>query len=489
MEEHFRKKLKNHKVDWDKEELLGSLEQELSKNKSRFNWKLFLLLPLFFIGTCWGLIESELILGKSTDLAQVESTSILNPMKRKDYTNVNQIDNKTKVLHNSSFKNFKSNQLPKSNTSSLSNNAKTQSEFSLDSQSSKSVLYSNPNLEKNNASIFSNKKKQIIQNSTTQNPKITTRNIKHTNHSTSPIAATFNRKISTAIRRSQQPLQFTGRLPILEISMIPFDRQFDFQLPKPTKNSFESIIIKETPKFKSSFFVSSSVEAGVIINQNTKYVSNDSDFLQLLINNEKTETSRILLSTNLSVGYLDQSGWSLQSGLEYNEILGFFKYSRLETDTILAFNETALYILNQNADTLFFGDTSSIVRTTEKVIRHWNKQPYFSIPLEVGYRRAFGNTHVFGTAGISYAFAYKFKGRVNQLNPDGTNEIIDNPEFVLKSRIGYKLSLGTEIPLFKRTRFFMNVSYRRNPKLSGESKEQFYQSCSFGAGIRGLIGR
>ena len=54
MEEHFKNKLKNHKVDWDKESLLGDLERELSPKKRRFNWRWFLLLPLMLLATCYG---------------------------------------------------------------------------------------------------------------------------------------------------------------------------------------------------------------------------------------------------------------------------------------------------------------------------------------------------------------------------------------------------------------------------------------------------
>ena len=76
---------------------------------------------------------------------------------------------------------------------------------------------------------------------------------------------------------------------------------------------------------------------------------------------------------------------------------------------------------------------------------------------------------------------------MNQLNEDSTNEIIDNPTFNFKSRIGYQLGLGAEYPIFRRTKFFIKTSYRHSPKLTGIGKEQFYQSCSLGAGVRILI--
>ena len=484
MEEHFRKKLKNHKVDWNKEELLGSLEQELSQKKSRFNWKLLLLLPLLFIGTCWVITGGDFRSSNSTILSRTESTSINNSARRNSEID-NQVANQTKASSDLIINNSERNQLAKTNHFSLTNNDKYKSEFPINAQSKKSVINSDSNVKPNDSIVFFNKKALIIEDSITQNLIPTAINIKQTINSTATQnTEIISSKIRSAYSEDQEIFKLTGLLPSLEISMIPFDRQVHFKFPEQNRNSAKSILNIEPVKFKNSFFISSSIEAGAIIHQTTNYPTNDKDFLELLINNEKTESSRFLLSTNLAIGYLDESGWSLQSGLEYNEIMGFFNYSHINTDTIRKLNEAAFFILNSNADTLFFSDSSTVVRTEEKIIRHWNKQPYFSIPLEVGYRKAVGKSNVFGTVGISYAFAYNFKGLVNQLNEDGTNEIVENPNFILKSRIGYKLSLGTEIPLIKQTHLFLNVSYRRNPRLAGESKEQFYQSCTFGAGIR-----
>ena len=461
MEEHFRKKLKNHKVDWDKEELLGSLEQELSQKKSRFDWKFFLLLPLLFIATCWGLTESK--------FATTDYTAMLTRSTSK--SNVTNTPIKTKP--NSTFNNAKK---------SLSNKEENKHESLTNNNISTSTSFSNST--KNNASFFSNKKELILKNPITQNLKLTTQNTKLNINSTPPVAAITRGQTSSSKKENQERLILPRLLPHLETPMLSFERQVDSQLPTLTMNPLESNLQKKTPPFKNSFFVSSSIETGAVIHQNTNYATNDLEFLELLINNEKTESYRFLLSSNLSIGYLDQSGWSLQSGLEYNEIMGFFNYKYFRTDTLPAYNEAGLYFVNSNADTLFFGDSTSLIRTEETTIKHWNKQPYFSIPLEVGYRRAFGRTNIFGMVGINYAFAYKFKGRVNQLNEDGTSEIVNNPDFTLKNRIGYRLRLGTEIPLFKRTHLLMNISYLRNPKLAGASKEQFYQSISSGVGLR-----
>ena len=43
MENHFKNKLKNHKVDWNKEDLLLDLEAALSVKKKSFKKKWFFL--------------------------------------------------------------------------------------------------------------------------------------------------------------------------------------------------------------------------------------------------------------------------------------------------------------------------------------------------------------------------------------------------------------------------------------------------------------
>ncbi|MDA8693108.1 hypothetical protein N9L92_03530 [Saprospiraceae bacterium] len=56
MENHFKNKLKNYKVDWNKEDLLADLEIALSEKKpSKRKWLPFFILGILIVPICWGI--------------------------------------------------------------------------------------------------------------------------------------------------------------------------------------------------------------------------------------------------------------------------------------------------------------------------------------------------------------------------------------------------------------------------------------------------
>ena len=496
MEEHFKNKLKNHKVDWDKEELLGNMEQELAKDKSRFNWKLLLLLPLFFLATCWGVYEAGIPFENKSDLASTENVGLpisKSENKKSNSFDSNQIDSEiktgTSLISNSVLKNKRGKTTP----SSLSKNNHNNSELRKNIPNPKSNLNSDSNLNHRSLTTFPNKRNSPVELGQSQNNST---NQESNKSPTISIAKNIKDRNLSSINEGQEKFEILELLPSLEMTAIPFDSKIQMislsvvqdLLADQKDKSFESNLNQDTSKFKSSFYISGLVEAG-LFHRTTNFQNNDLNFVNQLQANEKTETSKVLFSTNLSIGYLHQSGWSLQSGLQYQEIKEFLKYDHLKTETTVELNEKALYFLDQSGDTLFFSEPSSVINTEVRKVRHWNKHAYFSIPLEIGYHHRMGKVNLFGNLGISYAFAHKFKGRVNQLNIDGSNEIIDNPNFAFKNRIGVQLGLGVDYPLFKQTNIFIKMAYRRSPKLIGEWKEQFYQTYSLGAGVRVLIER
>ena len=483
MEKHFKNKLRNHKVDWGKEELLGSMQKELSQNKSRFNRKWLWLLPLLFIGTCLGLSESDFSFGNVTDLKNTKNSDINNSKinnSESDVLDLNQAENQTTVV-NPIANNSDSNHLTKTNHSSLSNN---------DQPKSERLNISNPKiaLSKNDAIIFSDKKESIFRRGLSQSTISTATEFQKINSNTATLkkdALSNENNFSNSENREKiKPIEL---IPILEITALPFDKKLQLNIPAPKMNTYEPKQIKRIVDVKNSFFASSSGEVG-LINRTTNFQSDDPELGEVLKLNEETVSSRVLLSTNLAIGCQHQSGWSLQSGLEYNRIVEFFKFDdTLNFEVIEYLDDRAFYFLDQNADTLFFSDSATIVNSEIRKVRHNNYHSYFNIPMEVGYRHAIGKANIFGTVGISYAFAHNSKGRELRLFEAGIREIIDNPTYNLKNRIGFKISCGAEYPLFQRTHVFMKMAYRRSPKLGGERKEQFYQSYSLGVGLKVVI--
>lgn len=484
MEEHFKNKLKNHKVDWDKEDLLGNMQKELSQNQSRFNRKWLWLLPLVFIGTCLGLSDNDFFYGNIKQLNNAKKPDVNNGEIKNNESvvhDLNQTENQ--ILANKSIvNNSDSNHVKKTNLISLSSNEVLKSE---------QLNKSNPIFKLNNKEAIkgSDKSNSILKSGFLKNNILTDNaakeinndnvlNKKHALPNENKISIITNRKISKPI----------ARIPFLKIPKFPFDEALRLNLPVAKMDTEEPKKIKKMVDVKNYFFANSSVEAGLIY-RNMNFQTNNPEPNEESKFNEKTIKSRALLSTNIALGYQHQSGWSLQSGLEYNRIVEFFKMDdTLGFEEIKLLDDKALYFLDANADTLFFSDSATVINSNIRKVRHNNHHSYFNIPVEVGYRRSIGKVNLFGTVGMSYAFAHNFKGREARLFETGIIEVLDNPTYSLKNKFGYKISCGVEYPLFQRTHIFMNMAYRRSPKLiSREVREQFYQSYSVGLGIRVLI--
>ncbi len=488
MEEHFKNKLKNHKVDWDKEALLGNMQKELSQKKSRFNRRWFWLLPLLLIGTCWGVSDSGLFIGNGTELEHTISNDINSKIEDSevDAYDVNQPDEKSETVSNTIASNADENQLDKTNPSSLLENNELKIGTSKDIESATPSVNSKSNFIKNDATIFSNNRASVLDYGASQSINSKTSLTQFNNNSANLNSNNLNHSTNRAARKKTNLIAL---LPSIEMEELPFDWELKLNLINPQLQSYESKEIKKVVDRKNYFFASTAGEIG-LINRTTLLGDFEPGFPDEVKKNEDAVTSRFLLSTNLSVGYQHQSGWSLQSGLEYNRVVEFFDFEdTLNVSFTNVLNERAFYFVTQNADTLFLSDSVAVGNSEIRKVKHNNFHSYFNVPVEVGYRRAIGKTNVFGTVGMNYAFAHTYKGRESRFFDAENRVVVDNPEFYFKNRIGVQISCGAEYPLFQRTHIFMKMAYRRSPKLvTGETKEQFYNAYSLGAGLRVRMG-
>ena len=170
--------------------------------------------------------------------------------------------------------------------------------------------------------------------------------------------------------------------------------------------------------------------------------------------------------------------------MQYQLIHEEFEYKNLKIENSRNRSQEVSFFLPINMDTLFFSDTIAMTNSEDIVIRHWNQHSYFNVPIDIGYRYYIGKANLFGSLGASFAFPNKHRGQLNQLFGEGTNTNVANPTINIKNRLGYQLGIGIEFPFTEDSQLFVKSSYRRSPVLSGESKEQYYQSISFGAGIK-----
>ncbi len=488
MEEHFKNKLKNHKVDWDKETLLGNMQKELSQKKSRFNRRWFWLLPLLLIGTCWGVSDIGFFIGNGTELDHTISNDINSKIEDSevDAYDVNQPDEKSETVSNTIASNADKNQLDKTNPSSLSENNELKIGTSKDIESAKPTVNSKSNFIKNDATIFSNQRALVFDYGVSQSINSKKSLTQFNNNSANLNSNNLNHSTNRAARKKTNLIAV---LPTLEMEELPFDWEMKLNLTTPQLKPEEAKEIKKVIDRKNYFFASTAGEIG-LINRTTQLGDFEPGFPDEVKKNEDAVTSRFLLSTNLSVGYQHQSGWSLQSGLEYNRVVEFFDFEdSLNVSFTNILNEKAFYFVTQNADTLFFSDSVALENSEIRKIKHNNFHSYFNVPIEVGYRHSFGKMNVFGTVGMSYAFAHTYKGRERRLIDDENMEVIDNPKFYFKNRIGVQFSCGAEYPLFQQSSVFMKMAYRRSPKLvTGATKFQFYNAYSLGVGLRVRLG-
>ena len=490
MEEHFRNKLKNHKVDWDKEVLLEDLKQQLSQDKKDSEWKWLLLLFFFLIGVCviWNYTQ-PLKDHKVTEMSVADDPKEDN--KRIELDNSGQTVEK-EIETSSAKKEVEAKTLP-----STAKEAITPTEIKIKQPVNTSHHYrtSEPSTGKDNLSLanFSTTKSSV------SDAKVGKASLPFVSSS---LKSPDNIIASQSLIEPTRPLsaELTRANTILSMDLIPTlglkvpnsenDKEV-FPSPKMEDILPEEIIVN-TP---NPFYISGSAGLGVVF-RNRKFdlreseIDIESDFLERLEANEKTERTLFILTANLDLGYQHVSGFSLQSGLEYTEINEVFNHKELKEQEIVP-KEKVRYFVVTTTDTLYVLDTVDVLQNEERVVKHFNKHRFYTVPIELGYAFELDKAKLVTRLGMSYTFSHNYEGRMNYLFQDGGSLIIENsPEFSveLKNRLGLKLGLGLEYPILKQSHFFVNATYRRSPNMSFGRHEQVYHSVALGAGVRFSIG-
>ena len=471
MEEHFKNKLKNHKVDWDKEALLENIQYELSqkqsKSRSGLGWRWLMLLPLLLLSTCWGFNHFK----SSSDIIEaIENTT------NSDFNNSKIIVNDSSAVD---FNKANSQQATKKLEKTNSNKDHSVKVYPTRSVADK-PKFENLNSSKPNLSF--------------ENTKLVNSAIKKNNFPVVGLSESkslvekimLNIKLDSTIQNNLDEIYINPikQLPLFQIVILSFKKEIPPIPIVPKNEKLNPEGQKDIADIKKYYFSSAIGNIGLINRsvQGLSGVENTSEELKL---NEETINARFLLSTDVTVGYQHHSGWTLESGLAYNRIIEFLDFDdTIGFSTVDYEHDKAFYFLDQNLDTLFFSGTNKITNSEIRKVRHNNYHSYFTIPLKVGYHYTFRKANLFSTAGISYAFANSFKGREVHINGEGAKEIVDNPSFNLKNRVGFHLGIGMEHPLSERTHIFAKAAYQRSPKLSRDVIEQVYDSYSLGIGIK-----
>ncbi len=487
MEKHFKNKLKNHTVDWDKEELVEPLKEGLGHNKTTFNKKWLLLLPLLLISTCLVINENVLLDQSSLDHREITDNNNSNnspdpsKIKKPNSSGLDESDNNLSTLKKSNLTSQTS-ILPEKQKATL--HTKQSSEPKDLSTNTKSTNEHTPLIANN------------IKNTTKLNPTESRINSAPSDQllpNNSIKINTSKQQKSKALNNNRHTLTIFESLPALYAQIIS-DSASSFL----TNHSFEDLLSiqsatdklseeKDTGenKFKG-YFMSAHTQFGWV-NKSYHPLSNNMNFNEALKNNEKTIKAEWSFSNHLELGYQHPSGWFVQAGFQHQIINEFFQYNQQKSDTIQETSDQTRYFLDQNEDTLFFSGTITKIYTEERIIRHNNQHKVLSVPLNIGFKFRKENFNLFSSAGINYNLMHQFKGRVNKIYEDGTNAIIDNPSFSLKNRMGFQLDFGVDYLAFNRSQLFFKLSYQRTPAILSTQNEQSYQNYFLGTGIRFYI--
>ncbi len=522
MEEHFKNKLSQHKVAWNKSELLDNLKRELTHDKKKKKRKWFLMFSILFIGLSVltyyffdsGIRDDVHMVTHLPHSNKISADSSFVRKEKSTETNSNQKNtsieyNKKINLHSETQTNKMTNQVDLSGKDLTSN---PQHELSTDSGQSNStdLIIKNdtqPAHEENvghipfsTISISNHIQKQNVISPASSITDSTSPNLQRENEpesKTTTINYGFNSGVSSRIGHSAPSLDTHNNiddtvtlqrifsnpsfsyLPTIELDKIfSYDKFKYWTFKEPNVTSFTTT----SSKARFPWFYSMGIEGGLVI-RNRQYTSENNKIINLLEANDERERSLFAIFTNVSAGYKINIQWSVETGLEYGQIHEVFHYEDINVEELRAPTEKVLFSFIENTDTTLVLDTIFTTRTEEHIVRHYNKHVFYSIPIRFSYQFDFNNAKLTSRFGLSYAFSNTFRGKVSQVIED-TNKIIDNPSFNLRNRIGLMAGLAIEYPIFRHNTLFVSASYRRSPQLSTEFIQQIYHSISFGIGVK-----
>ncbi|MDA8693107.1 hypothetical protein N9L92_03525 [Saprospiraceae bacterium] len=220
------------------------------------------------------------------------------------------------------------------------------------------------------------------------------------------------------------------------------DKRFVIDVPKPKK---------------LSFYIEPNVSVGFLQRKFSSHSMEDSLFLE-----KRTLENAILHdAVSLEFGALINEKWSVQLGLEYQEMREKFSIDViLQSDTTLTEVDDAFFFLDSEMDTIFVSGTQTNIVNGVRQIRHYNKHKYLNIPLNVSRRFALNKTFINASVGMSYAIKHDFSGLTK-----GFTSIEEDELFSLDNRLGFQLGLAAEYNISDNKQLFLKTIFRKSPKL------------------------
>jgi len=458
MENQFKNKLKNHKVDWNKEDLLVDLEAALSKRKKPLKRIWFFLFAFSF-----------LLLATYFGINLKNSNESLNAIDQSKIDIENEVDNKasegiTIIRDNEDIKigneNFTSNKTDLEPSSGVVDNSNISQTKNSDNEFVGSSIEVHP--LQNNLSIEKVKPDHLASINLTKNtdqknssPRITKLN-SHIGYPSSSLQNSQNSQASITKSKKSYSGNTKERSQNIELADLPKINSFLIYKVSP-------ILLVNTPQLseenirepkKVSFYIEPNLSVGFLQRKFSTGITSES-YLNYLEEKKTFEKPILHDAISLEFGALIDEKWSVQIGVEYQEMR-----EKLVGD--------------------FFSELDST-----RVDDHYNTHRYLDIPFNIGRRFSLNNTLLQASAGVSYAITHDFTGRTYGFG----GSIEDEHFFRIENRLGFQLGLALEHSISDNKQLFLKTIFRKSPTLGfDEISEKSHLSYSLGVGVRFYIG-
>ncbi len=451
MDNHFKQKLDQHHVEWDKEGLWEELEPQLPQPKSPWRSYWWILLPLLFIPTCWGEFSQS---ANTTASTEETSEEVLHSISVEDQ---DQMVTQTVQLADS----------PES---------RKQDEVSIASGSittASSTMVTNEALD-----IETPNSIDAVPNSARANAVQVPTQILTTKSNTPAKAANIATTSWTHLRPQREALvvEFIENAPFTTVvSQNETDPTTpDVILPLPSLHQPVDPPVK-------GMFINAHAGAGTLSRQiNTNPL--DPVAFEQLTRDKDRETPELALNVNLEVGFRHRSGLSIRTGLGYQQLHETFIFDEvIRTDMVVTSFDRARYFVKPSGDTLFLSGPGLATEVEARRIKHANRMTYYQIPLYLGYNIPKNRFDFELAAGVNYLLTHQYSGRTSE---GELFDIVNDPTFTLKSHWGYGMRLGVNYELFGSTHLYLAAQYTKSPEFIRGEASQSYQSFGLQFGVQ-----
>lgn len=433
MEKHFRNKLKQHHVAWDKEALWEELVPQLPDNEpKRKRWFLLLLL-LFVIPFCWPTEEL---------MPSTEAVEAADPIIQANPDSVHFICTK---LQGVGEKAIVSSSMEASDwQGGLVAYVEEEAVSSLVPQDERTL----------SVEVVTEKTSGLTESSWEKNTEFS-----------------FSMAAEEAIQ-ARQNNQATTLLISNGYSLLPSTLEQFPSFILPTRN-------EDGSTHEGRFFAATFIGVGAV-KRNDTYLTGNTELATSQQQNQGFITPKAVTTVQVEAGYRLSSHWSVALGVGQQQIYEQFNFnSVVRSDTLTQDFDKARFFVKSSGDTLFVAGEGDVLEQEVRKIRHHNRLQSIYLPLQVFYTQDYRRFEWTAGVGVNWTATSKYIGRIND-----AMGVSDDPNYQLTHRWGYSLSLGTRFRLTGNKHLFARFAYQKSPTWQHDGVQQRYTTYGLQMGAR-----